>query len=186
MFSFRLWVLLYEDGMNRAACMVNLGPWDWGQKPLPWDDREENGNPSPSQCCQAVKLKDHGNAQPLEILLCEIISPLIWKPPWAVTPVTLSQKHLHWYTGNTGHVCNKDSTEENGEEETGEEGPELFKATCTFSLPFPTPGHLSGQISSCWWGNTGHLLFADTLIPRHTPGLLRSGGGLGWLLFIDE
>lgn len=26
MFSFRLWVLLYEDGMNRAACMVNLGP----------------------------------------------------------------------------------------------------------------------------------------------------------------
>lgn len=156
-----------------------------GIKPttLGWQRREWRG-PSPSRCCQAVQLEDHGAARPLELWLFEIISPLICKPLWADIPVPLSKKHPHWYTGLQRGSLERGFNRREWKEVSGREGVLSYsRELAHLSCPDLARGHPSGQ---CFLtSNPGHLFFKGRAPwAQNTQGLrqLRLGSIFRWII----
>lgn len=87
----KLWVLLCEDVTDSCTHdhFMSMSLGTKATTTLEWQRRKWT-DPHPSQCCRAIKLKDHGIVQPLEILLWKILSPL-YKPLCADISVILTK-----------------------------------------------------------------------------------------------
>lgn len=163
----KLWVLLCEDVTDSCAhdhfMSMSLGT---KATTLEWQRRKWT-NPHPSQCCRAIKLKDHGIVQPLEILLWKIISPLIYKPLCADISVILTKSIFTDALDNKRLNLQQGFDRREWREVRGKEG----VLSCSMELA-PTLTHTWSRAEATEETLDTSYLEAEPLSSGHTPDLL--------------